>query len=166
MREGFNRFALHNRRNEGENARMQIVTCPNCGAKNRVDETRSDTPICGQCKKELPKPTDSAMPASLTDATFAGALADAGDRPILVDCWAPWCRPCVLLTPIVEQLARESAGRWVIAKLNTDVNQQTAAQYKISAIPTLLIFKKGNLVDRITGVHPKADIAARINAQL
>src|SRR5688500_7117098 len=117
---------------------MPVLTCPKCGAKNRVDESRAamQTSVCGQCRAEL-KLGSSAEPMALTDATFAGALAAAGDKPVLVDCWAPWCGPCRMLAPTIEQLAAESNGRWVIAKLNTDENPRTASQFNIASIPTM-----------------------------
>ena len=149
---------------------MAIVICPNCGAKNRVNESRTSNTatraVCGRCKAELPEPGESGSePLVVTDATFDSVLADAGDRPVLVDCWAPWCGPCRMLTPTIEQLAQESAGRWVIAKLNTDENPQTARKFHIEAIPAMLIFKRGQLVDQIVGLQPKPAIEQRLMAQ-
>jgi thioredoxin len=142
---------------------MSIVTCPNCGAKNRIDESRRarQKPICGRCKQELPI-TATANPIDLTDANFASVLSSAGDKPVLVDCWAPWCGPCRMIAPTIKQLANESAGRWIIAKLNTDENPQTAGQFNISAIPTMLIFKNGAKVDQLIGLQPRAAIEKRL----
>jgi thioredoxin 2 len=164
LREVFNRFAVNNSSLHGENALMRIVVCPNCGANNRVDESRQAMAICGRCKRELP--IAAGKPLVVTDETFASMLAEAGDKPVLVDCWAPWCGPCRLLEPIVEELAAESNGRWVIAKLNTDENHRRAAEYRIDAIPTMLIFKKGSLVDRLVGVQSKAGILERLSRRL
>ena len=77
-------------------------------------------------------------------------------------CWAPWCGPCRAVGPIIDQLAGESEGRYRVAKLNTDENQRTASHYKIDAIPTLLIFEHGKLVDRMVGLQPKEAIAKRM----
>jgi thioredoxin 1 len=81
---------------------------------------------------------------------------------VVVDCWAPWCGPCRMIAPIIDSLARELQGRVAFGKLNTDENQRTALQYRIQAIPTLLVFKNGKLVDRIVGAIPKDQIMKRI----
>ncbi len=102
----------------------------------------------------------------VTDATLARELQAAGARPLLLDCWAAWCGPCRTIGPLLNELAAEANGRYVIAKLNVDENKGTAAQYAIQGIPTLLIFKHGQLVDRLVGAHPKGTIAARLSAQI
>ena len=147
---------------------MAIVTCPNCGAKNRVDERAAATkqPVCGRCGTKLPAPSaaveSDGHPVELTDATFASQINSAGDKPVLVDCWAAWCGPCRMLAPTIDALAAESNGRYVVAKLDTDANPQTAARFRISSIPTMLIFKRGQLVDQLVGLQPKQAIAARL----
>jgi thioredoxin 2 len=145
-----------------------IVTCPTCGAKNRVDPSRSDLrPVCGRCKTPLDAGTgtaDAGHPVELTDATFARELQAAGDRPVLVDAWAAWCGPCRMIAPTIEQLARESAGRWVVAKLDVDANPATAQRFRISSIPTLLVFKRGQLVEQLVGLQPKAAILAKLES--
>jgi len=164
MREVFNRLSVAESTIRRENLFMAIVICPNCGAKNRVDDSRaaSQKAICGKCKRELPSSSAGSTPIVVTDVSFASTLAAAGDRPLLIDCWAPWCGPCRMLTPIVEELAAESAGRYVVAKLNTDENPRTAGQFNISAIPTMLIFKNGQLVDRLVGLQSKVNIVQRL----
>ena len=146
---------------------MTIVTCPNCGAKNRVDETRGDLqPVCGRCKTPLrigATPSDG-YPVELTDATFDSAISSAGNRPVLVDCWAAWCGPCRMIAPTIESLASEASGRWVIAKLDVDRNPATAQRYRIASIPTLLIFKDGQLAEQVVGLQPKPAILARLEA--
>jgi thioredoxin 2 len=137
---------------------MVIVTCSQCGAKNRVDEGRAATvqPVCGRCGAKLELSGESAEPIELTDATFEAEVLDARDgRPILVDCWAPWCGPCRLMDPIIRQLAAEANGRWRIAKLNTDQNPRTAASLGIEGIPTLFIFRNGQIKDKMVGAGPK-----------
>ena len=148
---------------------MTIVTCPKCGAKNRVDERAAADrqPVCGRCGTKLQVPSAAAgaadgHPIEVTDNSFASVLSAAGDKPVLVDCWATWCPPCRMLAPTIDALAAESADRWVIGKLDTDHNPQTAARFGISSIPTLLIFKRGQLVDQLVGVQPKPAIAARL----
>lgn len=101
----------------------------------------------------------------LTDASFKTDVLESG-KPVLVDLWAPWCGPCRMLGPVVEELAREYAGRVVVGKLNTDENGETAAAYRVSAIPTLLFFKGGKLVEQLVGVQPKAAIKAKLDSLL
>jgi thioredoxin len=103
-----------------------------------------------------------SKPVTITDQTFEREVVQAKGRPVLVDCWAPWCGPCRMIGPILDQLAAESAGRYRIAKLNVDENPQTSARFKIASIPTMLIFKDGQLIDRLIGAQPKQVIAERL----
>ena len=99
-------------------------------------------------------------PVTLTDADIEDAVKkyDA----IAVDCWAPWCGPCRMLTPILEELASEMKGKIVFGKLNVDENPQTSAKHQIMSIPTLLIFKNGQLIDRLIGVYPKDELKKKL----
>lgn len=148
---------------------MQVVVCSKCGTKNRVDESRLATSeaTCGRCGARLEHIATGAgaqdsKPVVVTDESFEREVSQAKGQPVLVDCWAPWCGPCRVISPVLDQLAAESQGRYRIAKLNVDENPQTAARYRISSIPTLLIFKDGQLVDRLVGVQPKQTIAERL----
>ena len=142
---------------------MPIVTCPNCGAKNRVEFRENLEPICGRCKTKLSAPAATdGRPFVVSDATFSRDVVNA-KGPVLVDAWAPWCGPCRLISPIVDQLAAESDGRYTVAKLNVDESPRTAAAFRIESIPTLLIFKNGKPVDRIVGAQPKKAILERLN---
>ena len=148
---------------------MAIISCAKCGAKNRVDEraARSLRPVCGKCgaaleAKASADSVDTSRPRTVTDATLARELEQAGDRPVLVDAWAPWCGPCRIIAPVLDQLAAESGGRYIIAKLNVDENPQTSARFRIQSIPTLLIFKNGALIDRMIGAQSQEAIAARL----
>src|SRR5689334_23484905 len=135
---------------------MKVVTCPKCGAKNRVDETKLATSEakCGRCGTTLDATNGaSAGPTVLTDASFQQEVLNASGPPTLVDFWAPWCGPCRIVGPIVDQLAAESGGRYRIAKMNIDDNPMTASRYKIASIPTMLIFKNGSIIDRIVGAR-------------
>jgi thioredoxin 2 len=142
-----------------------IVICPKCGAKNRVNERAAATkqPVCGRCGTKLSLAPGDAHPIEVTDATFERFLSDAGDKPVLIDAWATWCPPCRALAPTIDALARESVGRYVVGKLDTDKNPQTAGRFNIASIPTMLIFKRGHLVDQIVGLQPKAAIASRLD---
>ena len=99
----------------------------------------------------------------ITDQTFEREVMQEKGRPVLVDAWAPWCGPCRMIAPVIDQLAAESQGRYKISKLNVDENPQTASRYQIASIPTLLIFKDGQLVDRLVGLQSKPTIAERLN---
>jgi len=150
---------------------MAIQICPQCGAKNRVDDHASldKQPVCGRCATKLPDAAAASdgKPQIVTDTTFANdVVAASSSQPVLVDAWAEWCGPCRMVAPVLDQLAAESGGRYKIAKLNVDENPRTAAQFNIRSIPTLLIFKNGKLVDQIVGVQPKQAIAARLAAQI
>jgi thioredoxin 1 len=105
------------------------------------------------------------MVAQLSDVGFETEVLKA-TLPVLVDCWAPWCGPCRMLGPVVDELAGEYAGKAVIGKLNTDENPGTASRYNISSIPTLLFFKGGQVVDQLVGVHSKRDIKAKLDGFL
>jgi len=104
-----------------------------------------------------------AKPVSLTDATFDEAIAEG---VALVDFWAPWCGPCRMIAPIVEELAEEYDGKATIAKVNTDEEQMTAVKYGIRSIPTLIIFKDGKPVDQIIGAVPKQVFTSKLEAVL
>ncbi len=106
-----------------------------------------------------------AMPTDTTDATFNSDVIE-NDDPVLVDFWAPWCGPCRMVAPIVEELAEEYDGRVKFVKLNTDENPMTAGQYGIRSIPTLLVFKGGEPVGQIVGFRPKGDLAKQLDAAL
>ncbi len=153
-----------------------VVTCGNCGAKNRVKEgaaQQSLQAVCGRCGARLTAGAGAqtgqagagGKPVTVTDASFAGEVL-GGRLPVLLDCWAEWCGPCRIIGPALDELAAESQGRYVVAKLNVDENPQTSAQFNIRSIPTLLIFKHGQLVERIVGAQPKQAIDARLAAHI
>jgi thioredoxin 2 len=146
---------------------MAVVICSNCGAKNRVDEGAAARlqPVCGKCRSALKVRVggaDEGRPRIVTDATFTQEVLGVRGLPVLLDCWAEWCGPCRMIAPVLDELAAEANGRYLIAKLNVDENPRTAAQFEIRSIPTMLIFKDGALVDRIVGAQSKQAIAARL----
>jgi thioredoxin 1 len=101
----------------------------------------------------------------LTDANFQNEVLGS-DKPVLVDFWAPWCGPCKMIAPTVDAVANEYVGKARVGKLNTDDNPAIATTYNISAIPALLVFKGGQVVDRFVGVVNKDKLATALNAQL
>ena len=102
----------------------------------------------------------SNKPMQVTDATFKEMVRN---HPlVVVDCWAPWCAPCHMVAPVIEELARDYAGKILFGKLNVDENREVATQYQIMGIPTLLVFKDGKLVDRIVGAMPRQTLEPKI----
>ena len=139
----------------------QLIRCPGCGATNRVpvEKLRHGLqPICGRCQTSL---LVDNKPVTVTDATFSAAV-ERSSLPVVLDMWAPWCGPCQMIAPVIEELAVEMAGRVRVAKLNVDENPATAARFNVRSIPALLILRAGREIDRIVGVQPKPEIARRV----
>jgi len=135
-----------------------IIPCKECGTKNRIPKGRLyNRPVCGKCRTPLPVSIFFNTPVDITDTSFHEDVLSS-PLPVLVDCWAPWCVPCRMVAPILEQLAAKYAGRMKIAKLNVDENPLTASQYDTRSIPTMLLFRSGTLVNRLVGAVPKATI--------
>ena len=135
-----------------------IIRCTKCGAKNRIPKTRlNDRPVCGRCHSRLPEGRVFDSPVIVSDKTFNDEIISA-PVPVLLDCWAPWCGPCRTIGPIIDQLAKEFAGKVKFAKLNVDENPATSTKYNIMSIPTMLLFKDGKMVNSLVGALPKAEI--------
>jgi thioredoxin 2 len=145
---------------------IRLLRCPTCGTENRVPEdklARGLQPVCGRCKRRLPvegQPVDG-KPVKVTDATFTTEV-EHSPLPVVVDLWAPWCGPCRILEPVIEELAAQMAGRVRFAKLNVDENPATASRFDVRGIPTLVVFRDGREIDRMVGVLPKSEIARRL----
>ena len=140
---------------------MIELACPSCGAINRIPAERLGAQgKCGKCKALLPRMT---TPVAVTDASFDSVVLRS-KIPVLLDCWADWCGPCHMLAPTIDALARDYAGRVLVAKLDVDANPATAGRFDVRSIPTMLVFRDGQLVDRLVGVQPRGAIDARLRA--
>jgi len=126
------------------------ITCPACNTTNRIPTDRlGDKPKCGKCKGLL----FAGKPVVLTSGNVSTVVENTG-IPLLVDCWAPWCGPCKSFAPIFEQAARELEPRVRLAKLDTEAEQQLGSLWGIRSIPTLLLFRDGHEVARMSGALP------------
>ena len=133
---------------------ISILTCANCGAKNRIAPSERGSPHCGKCGKPL---------AWVVDANESTFEVETNAAPtVVVDLWAPWCGPCRFVSPILEELAREHAGKLKIVKVNVDENQGLARRFDAMSIPTLVVLRDGKSVDRIVGALPKPQLSARL----
>jgi thioredoxin 2 len=135
-----------------------IVACPNCHTKNRVRATSSGVPRCSVCQTLLPWIVE-AGPDSFDEEIAASV-------PVLVDFWAPWCGPCRMVSPLVERLGAEHAGRLKVVKLNVDEAPAISARFGVQGIPLLVVIRDGSEVDRLVGAAPLARLQAWLDPHL
>ena len=139
-----------------------LLRCPSCRAKNRVSRERlGQAPACSRCHVPL-IPTG---PVQVSDGDWPVEV-DASPLPVLVDFWAPWCGPCRAMTPVLTQLAAETAGRLKVAKVNVDENPRAAARFSVQSIPTLVLLDQGQKREEIRGAVSKSALRARIDPHL
>jgi thioredoxin 2 len=129
-----------------------IVTCPNCGKRNRVRPTSAGVPQCAVCGTKLPW-SIAADRNSFDDEITASV-------PVIIDFWAPWCGPCRMVSPAVERLADANAGRLKVVKLNVDEAPEISARFGVQGIPLLVLLRDGREVDRLVGGVPEPQLKA------
>ena len=125
----------------------KIVTCPHCGRKNRLPAAAEGVPRCGNCHQPLPWVVDAG------DDDF-GEVAERADVLVLVDMWAAWCGPCRQVSPALEQVAKERAGRVKLVKVDVDAAPKLSDRFTVQAVPTLMLLRDGRVVARRTGAAP------------
>lgn len=144
-----------------------IVRCSSCKTKNRIPADKAGRVAkCGKCKSPIEtQELFIGKPVIVTDNDFETKVLQS-PIPVLLDCWATWCGPCQMMTPIMDQLAAEWKGKARVCKLNVDENQRIASLYSILGVPTLMIFENGELKDTLNGAVPKHLIVQKMSAYI
>lgn len=144
-----------------------MIRCTACGTKNKIPSDKIGlTPKCGKCGASIStEEIFTGKPVTVTDANFASKVLES-PVPVLLDCWAPWCGPCRMIGPVMEELAAEWKGRIRVGKLNTDENPGISGKFQIRSIPTMLVFDRGQLKDTLVGAVPKQQIVQKMAAYL
>lgn len=125
----------------------RTVNCPDCGRTNRVPGAAEGSPRCGNCHASLPWIADA------TDADF-GEVVEQATLPVLVDMWATWCGPCRMVSPALERVATDLAGRIKLVKVDVDKSPRVSQRFTVQAVPTLLILDRGKMIARQAGAAP------------
>ena len=140
---------------------LVVHPCAHCGARNRFPKDKAAQARCGRCgKMVLPD-----APVVADERSFA-ELAEGSPVPVLVDFWAPWCGPCRMIAPVLDEIAHELAGRLKVVKVNVDENPNLAARFGVRSIPTLVVLVDGAEADRLMGAMPKGALLARLSRHL
>ena len=132
----------------------RVIACPHCGKRNRVPAAASGVPRCGNCHQSLPWIADAS------DDDFT-EVAEKARIPVLVDLWAAWCGPCRMVSPVLEQLATEYAGRLKLVKVDIDRSPRLSERFTVQAVPTLLLLRDGQVVRRQAGAASPGPGAGR-----
>ena len=137
----------------------RVIVCPHCGRRNRVPAAAAGLPRCGNCHQSLPWIADAS------DDDFA-EIAEKARMPVLVDLWAAWCGPCRMVSPVLEQLATEYAGRLKLVKVDVDRSPRLSERFAVQAVPTLLLLRDGQVVHRQAGAAPAPALRSWLDGAL
>jgi thioredoxin 2 len=137
---------------------ISTLVCANCGTANRIGPSERGAPHCGKCGKPL------AWVVNADESTFE--VETRAQPTVVIDLWAPWCGPCRFVSPILDELAHQYAGRLKVVKVNVDENQGLARRFDAMSIPTIVVLRDGAVVNRIVGALPKPQLEAQITPHL
>lgn len=139
--------------------RNTVLTCPYCGKRNRTPTAARGYPRCAICHRSLPWIVDA------DDNDFA-LIAEQANQPVIVDMWATWCGPCRMVSPVLEQLAKERAGAVKLVKVDVDKSPALSRRFAVQAVPTLLILENGEAIARQAGAAPLEDLRGWLDDSL